>query len=100
MRNIRIAVLDSGISGSYARKNGVNIICRKHFFYDYSKDIIMENEDTEDLNGHGTMCVSTMLNAFKNIDFIIIKMLNISGVTNEAVLLKALEYVNNPEMFK
>lgn len=94
MRKIRIAVLDSGFSRDCFDRNEVKIIGQKHLYFDYVLDDVVENEFIDDFNGHGTMCVFTMLNAFENIEFYIIKCLNISGVTNESVFLKALEYTN------
>lgn len=91
-QNIRIAILDSGLSAEYRLPENVRILGKRSFCYDYLTASVREDTKTEDLNGHGTMCVSTILNQFTNVDFYIIRMLSASGMTNEAVFLRALEY--------
>lgn len=90
MRNIKIAVLDSGVSDELCRN--IRIANRRSFCWDYYQDTISVSDNIVDHNGHGTMCVDTMLAVFEHIEFSIIKMLNVSGVASEAVFIEALKY--------
>lgn len=90
--NIRVAMLDSGLSAEFCLPENVHILGTQAFSQDYLTDTVQEGTKIEDLNGHGTMCVSTILSQFQHIDFYIIRMLSASGMTNEAVFLRALEY--------
>lgn len=90
MNNIRMAVLDSGISENLSEK--CSIIGKKNFYYDYYSEKIITDDDIEDLNGHGSACVETILNIFQNIDFYIIKILGVSGIAHDMTLIAALEY--------
>lgn len=90
--NIRVAMLDSGLSAELQLPENVRILGTRSFCYDHLTDSVLEGTKIEDLNGHGTMCVSTILSQFTYVDFYIIRMLSASGMTNEAVFLRALEY--------
>lgn len=90
MRNIKIAVLDSGVSDELSKS--IQIVNRKEFCWDYYEDAIVTSDNIADHNGHGTMCIDTMLTVFEHIEFSIIKMLNVSGVASEAVFIEALKY--------
>lgn len=90
MRKIKIAILDSGISDELI--NNIDIIGKKSFYYNYYDEIVISDENVRDLNGHGTMCIDTIINEFENVEFYVIKMLNVSGVAHKAVLVEALRY--------
>ncbi|MBQ9905658.1 MAG: S8 family serine peptidase [Oscillospiraceae bacterium] len=91
-KNIKIAMLDSGISSAFALPEHVHFLGGHSFSYDYLSSSIVESSKIEDMNGHGTLCISTILSQFTHIDFYILRMLSASGMTNEAVFLRALEY--------
>lgn len=95
MRNIRVAVLDTGIANEVLDER---IKYKTQLYYDYYEEKIMINEKAVDYNGHGTMCVETMWNRFPNIDIYVIKVLNISGITNSIVFKEALKFVEKLEV--
>lgn len=59
--NIRVAMLDSGLSAELQLPENVRILGTRSFCYDHLTDSVLEGTKIEDLNGHGTMCVSTIL---------------------------------------
>ena len=94
MKKIKIAVLDSGLDSDMMQelKAKNQIIGKKSFYYDYYSEKVIAGEETEDQNGHGTCCVSVMLQHFSEVEFYIIKMLNVSGMANGSVLAAALDF--------
>lgn len=90
MKNVRVAILDTGIADEIMDDR---IKFKIHIYYDYYAEEIVINKFATDYNGHGTMCVNTIWDRFPNVDIYVIKILNISGMTNSMVFLKALKYV-------
>ena len=97
MKKIRIAILDSGLDShmmtELESKN--QIIGKKSFYYDYYSEKVIMGEETEDHNGHGSCCVSMILQNFSQVEFYIIKILNISGAANSAILAASLDFVTS-----
>ncbi len=90
MNKIKIALLDSGIADELA--SSVDIIGKKQFYYDYYEEKIISNEKVTDYNGHGTSCVDTIIRVFPDVQFYIVKILGISGITDRNVFSEALAF--------
>ena len=65
MRNIKVAILDTGIADELVDNR---IKLRKQIYYDYYDEKIVYKDNATDYNGHGTVCVNTMWSVFDNID--------------------------------
>ncbi|SFY00565.1 S8 family serine peptidase [Ruminococcus sp. XPD3002] len=96
MSDIRIAVLDTGIDkilyDELLQQN--RILGCKGFRYDYYYKTVFCDDRVEDLNGHGTQSVALIDRICPHTKFNIVKLLGVSGLTNESVLEKALEYAS------
>lgn len=93
MKKIRVALLDSGIADELS--DSVDIIGKKQFYYDYYEDKIVVNDIVKDYNGHGTSCVDTIISMFTEVEFYIVKMLGITGITDGNVFASALEFAGD-----
>lgn len=90
---VRIAIIDTGIKGEYIEKYLQNreIKCyeikESYKYYDFSpcKPI--------DYNGHGTACASTINRICKDIDYIIVRLLNKEGKSNVWKMIAALSFM-------
>lgn len=91
MRNVRVAIMDTGIADEISDDR---IKKKIHFYYDYYENKVMIDENATDYNGHGTMCVNTIWSQFSKVDIYVVKILNISGMSNYKIFIEALKYVN------
>lgn len=89
MANIRVAVLDTGISNEIVDER---VKLNKQVYYDYYDNCIVISDSRGDYNGHGTLCINTMWNVTPDIDIYSINMLGISGISNSMVFLETLKY--------
>lgn len=96
MPDIRIAVLDTGIDkvlyDELLQQN--RILGCKGFGYDHYYKTVFCDDRADDLNGHGTQSVALIDRNCPHTKFYIIKLLGVSGLTNESVLEEALEYAS------
>jgi len=95
MTNIRIALLDTGISNELIDQR---VKLNKQIYYDYVDENIVIKDSRNDFNGHGTACLKTMWDINPHIDIYSINMLGISGTTNSKTFLAALEYAEQLEV--
>lgn len=86
---VNIAIIDSGINRGYFSDIDV---CGTSFNIINNK--IIQNDNYEDANGHGTSCAYTIYKYNKDINLIIIKILNNENYTHPVLLVNALEYAN------
>lgn len=88
-KNIKIAVIDSGLNIDLAKKIGSRNL--GGYSYKIVSDDIIKLEDYQDNCLHGTACVSIINKFFPHSEFLNIKILNDEGKTNDYILLKSLE---------
>ncbi|MEG2788781.1 MAG: S8 family serine peptidase [Romboutsia sp.] len=91
MENIKIAVIDTGID---INDNDI----KKHIKFDKSIQLnqISKYEDLDDIHGHGTYCVKTILTIcddISNIEIYPVKIFDNKGITSNENLVKALENI-------
>lgn len=89
MRNIRVAILDTGIADEIIDDR---IKLKKQIYYDYFDETIVYKDTATDFNGHGTVCVNTVWSVFPKVDFYIINAMGVSGRASSRVLAEALLY--------
>lgn len=91
MKNIKIAVIDTGID---INDNSI----KQHIKFDKSIQLeqIFKYEDLHDIHGHGTYCAKTILeicNDTSNIEIYPVKIFDNRGITSNENLVKALERI-------
>lgn len=87
----RIIVIDSGIN--YENKSIMKkVIGGIRFLYDPISGEILQSTEFQDVNGHGTCCVETILSVYSEVEFFIIRITNHMGQTSSKLLLEALRY--------
>ena len=89
MRNIKVAILDTGIADELVDNR---IKLRKQIYYDYYDEKIVYKDNATDYNGHGTVCVNTMWSVFDNIDVYAVNVMGISGRANIRTFAEGLSF--------
>lgn len=87
---IKVAVVDTGIDTHHDYLKN-NIVGGVSFA---SKDgYIIESENYEDQNGHGTACASIIKKEFEDVEIFVVKALDNLGRTNIQILEESLKYI-------
>lgn len=84
---VKVAILDSG----YNNFKGINIKKNIQVYYDYCKDEIIVNDNSDDYCGHGTCVTNTIIGLCSNIEVTIIKILNIRNTADARIFKYVLE---------
>lgn len=89
MKKIKVALIDSGIDGSFTGKVslGKSILCKE------KNGAIYWSDDYSDQNGHGTYCAQIINSYCKYVDFIVIKILDQNNTGSSRALVEALQYL-------
>lgn len=94
MKKVKIAVLDSGIDKKCDCFKDIILSGRKVF---WDNKVIYDNNFSDE-NGHGTACASTIYREFKNLELVIVKIMNQNGRTNVLTVEEALRYLLNTDV--
>lgn len=88
-KEVMVVLIDSGIDicHDYLKKSiigGMSLECKN--------DYIIESNNYDDLNGHGTSCASTIKKEFADIKIFVVRILGEDGKTNIQILEEALKF--------
>jgi hypothetical protein len=89
-------LIDSGIDLNN-KELSQNIIGGVNFYFDNNGNVEIE-EKLQDVNGHGTMCASTILNVYKKASPFIVNIINENGKTRYDLLVEGLKYCLNVDI--
>ncbi|MGL5750639.1 MAG: S8 family serine peptidase [Paraclostridium sp.] len=92
MKNVKVAVVDTGIdrNHNYLKDNIVGGIS-----FESNEGYIFVSDNYDDENGHGTLCASIIKKEFENVEIFVVKALDRFGKTNIQVLEESLKYLLN-----
>ncbi|HBF5455613.1 S8 family serine peptidase [Clostridioides difficile] len=94
-KKIKIAVIDTGVDINHEYLKDV---IGGGISFEYDEKYIFTSDNYCDYNGHGTACVSTIKNEFRNLEFFIVKIMDEYGKTNIQILEEALKYLLNTDI--
>lgn len=98
MKKIRIAVLDSGINRNAADSYLLNSIIGIYELIEHKNYFDVRSCGFEDLNGHGTACVTVINHVCNNVEFVIVKILDCKGTCNVEALIAALKFMTTVDV--
>lgn len=88
-KKIRIALIDSGIDSEFRCKS----LCGASFFYNAESKILKCEDDYLDSNGHGTYCAQIISSHCKDVEFVVVKVLDENNQGSCNALVEALKYI-------